>query len=130
VDWKKSYSRPLEKANVEILRSNRLPSMPGESQSAGDWNENDLAGGEQIKRALRRRSEHAVIANREIDQGQYCNPRNDGMVQYPTQTWLEDILDYVLNRPVHSNSPIHRVTLALFYTKAPSLRKENFSPDF
>jgi hypothetical protein len=42
VDSKKSYSRPLEKANVEYCNSKLLLSMPGESQFEG----NGLAGGD------------------------------------------------------------------------------------
>lgn len=54
-------------------------------------------------------SEHSIIAHREVNQRADRNHGQNGMVQSPIQTRFKNILNYVINSPSHSMSPINRV---------------------
>ena len=68
------------------------------------------------------RSEHAIIADGEKDQGQNRKAGNDWMVQDPGKRGFKDIIQCVINNPAHwKSSPAQRP----FYNKTRPVRKKS-----
>jgi hypothetical protein len=69
------------------------------------------------------RSEHAIVTDREIDEGKYSKTGNNRMAQHPTERGLEVVKQHVIDKPAHAQSSRN---LTDTYTKTASPRKDHF----
>jgi hypothetical protein len=102
-DWRKSYSPNLEKANVAAAAvGNHAVRCTARLTGCASPRDGELV----VRKATGGgKSEHAVVADGNVDQERYDNGRDDRMIQHPIERWLKEIRHYVIDEPAHLALP-------------------------
>lgn len=67
--------------------------------------------------------EHAIVTDREKDEGEYPKTGDDWMAQYPTERRLEEVKQHVVDKAAHAQSSRNLIDI---YSKSALPRKDHF----